>query len=197
MGQLIASVARGLAPHVEVDELELRLSIQMMAYALLRMALMSEGERAAVTGGGADDERVEDFLVRSTLRLMFPAHSSGMLSPLELREIELIRRRRGEPELRFAAGSLRRQHLRDLLREGGRVGVLRARLQMSSRLRAIARAESKPRPGSLWSARSTVPSTTGGMSSRISFRSTGRPSMRRARRSSGRSPGSEAPASTV
>jgi hypothetical protein len=62
-----------MAPFVAVDELDVRLSIQAMATTLVRMAGLSDGELAALTGIADVEEAraaVEDYCVRAGCRLV-------------------------------------------------------------------------------------------------------------------------------
>lgn len=71
MGQLIERAARVLEPHVAIDQLDARLSIQMLVAGIIRMALLSPSERLVLTGSETE-EVVEDFVVRAALRLIRP-----------------------------------------------------------------------------------------------------------------------------
>jgi len=75
MGQIIGAAAKALSPQVALDETELRLSIQSLVSLLIRMALLSEGERESLTGvTGPDAEAaVQAHVVAAALRLLHPA----------------------------------------------------------------------------------------------------------------------------
>ena len=75
MGQVIGAGAKTLAPKVALGETELRLSIQSLVSMLIRMALLSEGERESLTDQtGPDAEAaIEAHVVAAALRLLHPA----------------------------------------------------------------------------------------------------------------------------
>ncbi len=75
MKQVMSTGAKALAPKVGLDEIELRLTVQSLISMLLRMALLSPGERESLTGQkGADAEAiVEAHVVDAALRLLRPS----------------------------------------------------------------------------------------------------------------------------
>lgn len=77
MGQVIGAAAKALAPQVALDEAELRLSIQSLVSMLIRMALLSEGERESLTGQTGEDAQaaVEAHVVAAAVRLLHPGRS--------------------------------------------------------------------------------------------------------------------------
>ncbi len=71
MGTVIREAASVLEPHVEIDHQEMRLTIQLVATSIIRMALLSPGERIALTG--SDDEgAIQEFVERAACRLIRP-----------------------------------------------------------------------------------------------------------------------------
>lgn len=71
MGKVIREAADVLAPHVEIEREELRPTIQLLATSIIRMALLSPGERIALTGSD-DDETLAAFVERAACRLVLP-----------------------------------------------------------------------------------------------------------------------------
>ncbi|MCB9587657.1 MAG: TetR/AcrR family transcriptional regulator [Polyangiaceae bacterium] len=71
MGTVIQQAADVLSPHVEIDRDELRLTIQLLATSIIRMALLSPSERAALTGRD-DDSAIAEFVERAAVRLVRP-----------------------------------------------------------------------------------------------------------------------------
>ena len=72
LGSFIALGAAALRPFADVEDLDLRLSIQGMSTMLMRFALLSDTEIANVTGLEADEARgeVEEYVVRAACRLV-------------------------------------------------------------------------------------------------------------------------------
>ncbi len=75
MGTLIRSVAKALAPHVEVSEGDTRLAVQAMAFMVVRFALLTDSEMMELCDAEGEEGRkvVEDFVVRSARRLIRPS----------------------------------------------------------------------------------------------------------------------------
>ncbi len=75
MGAFIQEASKALARFVEVDDLDTRLSIQAVSTTTVRFALLSDSERAWLTGiedTDAAKQAVEDFVVRAARRLVRP-----------------------------------------------------------------------------------------------------------------------------
>lgn len=76
MGTVIQEAANVLTPHVEIDREELRLTVQLLATSIIRMALLSPGERKALTGSD-DDRSIAEFVERAACRLVRPKPASS------------------------------------------------------------------------------------------------------------------------
>ncbi|MEM9187733.1 MAG: TetR family transcriptional regulator [Myxococcota bacterium] len=72
MGSAIQAAATALTPFVDIEELDVRLSIQAMASILVRMALMSDTEIQHLTDLDGEEARnaIEDYVVRAAKRLV-------------------------------------------------------------------------------------------------------------------------------
>lgn len=75
MGAIIEQAATILGPHIEVDALDARLSVQALSTTMVRFALLSDEELTWVTGlqGAAAREVLEDYIVRAARRLVRPS----------------------------------------------------------------------------------------------------------------------------
>lgn len=75
MGAVIAAATERLQSELEVDPIDARLSIQSMSNVMVRMALLSDSERAHLTGltGAEAEAAVEGFVVRAARRLVRPS----------------------------------------------------------------------------------------------------------------------------
>ncbi len=74
MGTMSREVAKWLAPHVDLDELETRLAVQSVGSIMSRMAMLSDSELENLTGLPAAEARaqVEEHVVEATCRLLCP-----------------------------------------------------------------------------------------------------------------------------
>lgn len=74
MGTIVRAAAAALAPHVEIDEADARMAIHAMSVIIVRFALFSDSELAALgTEASASDPRwVEDHVARIAIRLVQP-----------------------------------------------------------------------------------------------------------------------------
>jgi AcrR family transcriptional regulator len=75
MGTFIREAANALAPFVEVDHDDTRLSIQALSSVIVRFALLSDSERSVLTDveGEAGEVKIEEFVVRAARRLLRPS----------------------------------------------------------------------------------------------------------------------------
>lgn len=75
LGHLVHHAAEWLAPHVEVDAFDVRLSVQAVASIAARFALMTDDEVEVMAGVAGDEGRkaIEGFVVRAARRLVRPS----------------------------------------------------------------------------------------------------------------------------
>ncbi len=75
MVQVFGNAAKVLSPRVGLSEIDVRVSIQALAYTAVRMAVLSPSERENLTGatGEVADALIEEYVVEAACRLLCPA----------------------------------------------------------------------------------------------------------------------------